>query len=49
MMDSVKKYTPLNFELMGNPVNWVILFLMVLFAGLALSLVFHPTDAKTGD
>lgn len=49
MLDRVKAYTPLNFELMGNPVNWIILFLMVLFAGLALSLIYHPTDTATGD
>jgi hypothetical protein len=48
MLDRVKAYTPINFELAGNPVNWVIVFLMVLFAGLALSLVFHPLD-QTGD
>ena len=49
MLDRAKAYVPLNFELMGNPVNWVIMFLMVLFAGLALSLVFHRNDATTGD
>lgn len=31
---------PLNFELMKNPVNWVILSLMVAIAGLGLSLLF---------
>lgn len=48
MLDRVKSYTPLNFELIENPINWVIVFLMVLFAGLAVSLIFHPLD-QTGD
>ena len=48
MIERIKQYAPLNFELAGNPVNWIIVFLMVLFAGLALSLVFHPMD-QTGD
>ena len=48
MLDKLKAYTPLNFELIENPINWVIVFLMVLFAGLALSLIFHPMD-QTGD
>lgn len=44
----IVELAPINRELAGNPVNWIIVFLMVLFAGLALSLVFHPTD-QTGD
>lgn len=48
MLDRIKAYAPINFELAGNPVNWIILFLMVLFAGLALSLIFHKAD-QTGD
>lgn len=48
MLDRIKQYTPINFELAGNPVNWVIVLLMVIIAGLAVSLIFHPAD-KTGD
>lgn len=33
----------LNLELMSNPVNWIIISLMVLIAGIALGLVFHPS------
>jgi hypothetical protein len=44
-MESIRKYVPLNFELMGNPVNWVIVTLMVLFAGVALTFVFEGADA----
>lgn len=32
---------PLNFALMANPVNWIIVLLMVYIVGLALSLLFH--------
>jgi hypothetical protein len=32
---------PLNWELLKNPINWIILLLMVWIAGLALSLIFH--------
>jgi hypothetical protein len=30
-----------NTELISNPVNWVIVFLMVLFFGFSLSLIFN--------
>lgn len=46
-LSDIKEKMPLNFELAGNPVNWVIVFLMIAIAGLALSLIFHP--AETGD
>lgn len=49
MIDRIKSYLPINFELAGNPVNWVIVLLMVALAGIAISLVFHPTDVSTGD
>ena len=42
--DNLKSYTPINFELAGNPVNWVIVLLMVAIAGLAVSLIFHPSN-----
>lgn len=48
MIEKIKSWTPLNFELAGNPVNWVIVVLMVAIAGLAVSLIFHPAD-QTGD
>jgi hypothetical protein len=48
MFDRLKSYAPINFELAGNPVNWIIVLLMVAIAGLAISLIFHPVEA-TGD
>jgi len=41
MIDWLKNNTPINYELAGNPVNWIIILLMVAIAGLALSLIFH--------
>lgn len=49
MLDKIKSYIPLNFELAGNPVNWIIVLLMVAIAGLAVSLIFHPANVTTGD
>lgn len=42
-MEKIKAYIPLNLELMANPINWVIITLMVLIAGLGLSLIMSPT------
>jgi len=36
----VKDALPVNWELMKNPVNWVIILLMILIAGLSISLIF---------
>jgi hypothetical protein len=32
---------PLNTALLANPVNWLIIILMVWIAGLAMALIFH--------
>jgi hypothetical protein len=32
---------PLNFDLLRNPANWIIIGLMVYIIGLAISLIFH--------
>jgi hypothetical protein len=38
----------INWPLMANPMNWVIVLLMVFIVGLALSLVFQrPLDIST--
>lgn len=44
-METVKKYLPLNFALMGNPVNWAVITLMVLLAGVALHFIFEGANA----
>ena len=48
MFEKLKGYIPINTELAGNPINWVIVLIIVFIAGLSLSLFFHPTDA-TGE
>lgn len=40
MLDGLKEKIPLNFEIIENPVNWVIVILMLAIAGLAVSLIF---------
>lgn len=40
-----KNKIPLNFELLSNPVNWVIILLMVAIAGLAVNLIFSKPTA----
>lgn len=32
---------PLNFALLSNPWNWIIVLLMVYIVGLAFALLFH--------
>ncbi len=43
MLEKIKAYVPLNFELMRNPVNWVIITLMVLLAGIGLAFIVKHT------
>lgn len=38
------EYVPLNFGLMADPVNWLIVALMVAIGGFGLSLVVHGFD-----
>lgn len=45
MLDKVKDYIPLNFSLLGNPVNWVIITLMVMLAGVALSFIMQSQNS----
>ena len=40
---------PLNLELMGNPINWVIILLMIAIAGMALHLIFSTPQMASGD
>ncbi len=47
MWEKIKANTPLNLELIGNPVNWVIVVLMIAIAALAVSLIFHPDNLNT--
>lgn len=42
-------WIPLNFALLRNPYNWVIVILMLLVAGLALAYVFPQNSATEGN
>ncbi len=42
----IKDYIPLNFELMKNPINWVIIFLMVALAGTALVYILQSFSGQ---
>lgn len=39
---SLKDKIPLNFELAGNPVNWVMVALMIAIASVALAVIVKP-------
>lgn len=45
-LESVKNAIPLNWGLLRNPVNWVIVFLMVAVAGAAIAVIFSATGAE---
>lgn len=36
------EWIPLNINLMRNPVNWFLVTVVVLFAGVALGFIYHP-------
>lgn len=44
MLEKVKGLIPLNWELVGNPVNWIIVFLMLALAGVGLALIARSTN-----
>lgn len=45
---SIEERIPLNFGLLANPWNWIIILLMVYIVGLATAAIFHkqilPSD-----
>lgn len=49
MLDKIKGYIPLNFAIMRNPVNWVIVILMIAIAGLGLSVILNPIELFSDD
>lgn len=44
MFEKVKSSIPLNWNLLSNPVNWVIVVLMVALAGLAVAAIFPASN-----
>lgn len=43
------KYLPINFELIRNPYNWLVVGLMVAILGLSLHLIFSNSALPTTD
>lgn len=43
------QFVPLNLNLMSHPANWIIVTLMVLLGGFALSLLTSISPADTSD
>lgn len=44
-MEKVISFIPLNWELMKNPYNWVIIALMITLAGVGLVLIMKSVSA----
>lgn len=45
MLDKIKKYIPINFEIASNPVNWIIVILMIAVAGVGLAAIIKYSGA----
>lgn len=48
-LEGVKNAIPVNWDLLRNPVNWIIVFLMVAVAGAAIAVIFSATGATKDD
>jgi len=50
-MEKIKGLIPVNWELLANPVNWIIVFLMLALAGVGLALIARSTkdDNSNGE
>lgn len=48
-LNEIKAKIPVNWELLGNPVNWIIVFLMIAVAGAALALIVSSRNAIEED
>lgn len=40
-------YVPVNLAFMANPMNWLVVIAMVLFAGLAIAFILPGTIEET--
>lgn len=48
-MSDVAKKLPINWGLAKNPLNWIIVLLMVLIAGIAFSVVSRAVKTEKGN
>lgn len=44
MLEKIRGFIPVNWALAGNPYNWAVIVLMIAIGGIALGLVFHPSN-----
>ncbi len=45
-MEKLKEYLPINFALVSNPVNWVIVALMIAIAAMALYYIYPSNNVE---
>jgi hypothetical protein len=45
-VEKIKSLIPLNWALLGNPINWVIVVLMIAIAGYSVALIFNNSTAN---
>jgi hypothetical protein len=50
-MNEFLKKLPINWELIGNPANWLVVFLMIAIAGVGLAVIvpFNPDTTTDGE
>ena len=46
MFAKIQKYIPLNFNYLANPVNWLIVALIVALGGVAIAAIISSTNAS---
>lgn len=45
-LEKIKGVIPLNFALLANPINWVIVALIVALGGVAIAAIITATNAS---
>lgn len=48
-MEKIVSYIPVNWELAKNPVNWIIVFLMIALAGVGIALIMQQFSDTTSN
>jgi hypothetical protein len=49
ILEKVKAAIPVNWVLLKNPINWIIVFLMVAIAGAAIGVIYVSTTGASED
>lgn len=45
MLEKIKNLIPVNWALLSNPMNWIIVFLMVAIAGAGIAVIITSQNA----